>query len=60
MIESAVTYHEASGRLLTCDECGCVVDASERDRNLHQEWHRRSAEVIDLTVKHETVLARVS
>lgn len=60
MTDVAVTFHASSGRLLTCEQCGCVVDGSERDRALHQEWHRQSAEVIDLTAEHETKLARVS
>lgn len=60
MTEVAVTFHPASGRSLTCDQCGCVVDASERDRALHQEWHNRNAEVIDLTGRVALELDRLA
>lgn len=60
MTDVAATFHPASAKLLTCDLCGCVVDASERDRALHQEWHRTSAEVIDLTASLERRLERAS
>ena len=35
---------------LACDECGAVVDGSERGRALHERWHQPVAEAVDLVV----------
>jgi hypothetical protein len=50
---TAVTFHPTSIPPLACDLCGCVVDASDRGRTLHQRWHNEAGQVIDLTAKLE-------
>lgn len=34
--------------MVACEQCGCVVDSSERGRTLHERWHRLE-QVIDLS-----------
>jgi len=48
----AMTYHSVAGQLavVACDECGAAVPTDERDRALHETWHReRNEAVVDLT-----------
>jgi hypothetical protein len=40
-----VTFHPATSSL-ACDDCGCMVDASERGRAAHQRWHKSEIEVV--------------
>lgn len=53
-----MSYHEVrEPKFVACDECGCAVSTSERDRTLHADWHdARDAvirkQVIDLTMEH--------
>ena len=47
-----MTYHSVAGQLavVACDECGAAVPTDERDRALHETWHReRNDSVVDLT-----------
>lgn len=44
----AVLFHKADSTL-ACDECGCMVDSSERGRVAHESWHNeRDQVVVDL------------
>ena len=48
----AVTFHSVPGQstALACDECGAMVSKEDRDRVLHDRWHRdRDELIVDLT-----------
>src|SRR5689334_10085127 len=45
----AVSFHSVqptSAPTLACDECGCVVDGSERGRSAHERWHAGRDEIV--------------
>lgn len=49
---TTATFHSIhpGTHVVACDECGCTVAATERDKLLHADWHTaRDARVIDLT-----------
>lgn len=31
---------------LACDECGCLVDQSDRGRTAHSRWHEEREEIV--------------
>ena len=43
-----MAYYEtrSENRPMACDECGSMVDSSERGRTLHAAWHAERAEIV--------------
>lgn len=59
-----MAFHEVPARaqVLACDDCGCVVDPTDRGRTAHEQWHeslRAAAPVIDLPAAEGEELRRV-
>lgn len=48
----AVTFYEVpvGARGLACDDCGGMVDGSERGRAAHLRWHAQRAELAENVV----------
>lgn len=51
-----MTFHSIhDGLLVACDDCGCAVSSTDRDRALHARWHESQLDesnVVDLTREH--------
>lgn len=51
------TFHSVHPGTMSvaCDQCGCLVAGTDRDRTLHGEWHEAQVasveEIVDLRVE---------